>query len=77
MAKKRKNWIQKAVKKPGGLRRSAKRLGIIKGDEKLTASKLAALERHARKTGNKLLLRRVLLAKAFMKMRRKAKKKRS
>jgi len=74
MAKKR--WIGKAIKRPGGLRRSAKRLGILRGDEKLTATKLQALERHARKTGNKLLLRRVLLAKTLSRMRRKRRKRR-
>jgi len=72
----RKRWIQSAIKRKGGLRRSAKRLGIIRGDEKLTQAKLAALERHARKTGNKLLLRRVQLAKTLAKMRRKRRRRR-
>lgn len=71
---KRKKWIQKAIKRPGALRRTAKRLGIIKGDEKLTEAKLAKLAAHARKTGNKTLLRRVALARTLKRMGRRRKR---
>jgi len=64
-------WIQRAIKKPGALRATAKRLGIIKGDQKLSASALKRLEAHARKTGNKKLLKRVVLARTLKKMHRK------
>lgn len=66
-----KKWIQKAVKNPGALRRTAKRLGLIEGDEPLTASDLAKLEAHAKKTGNTTLLRRVNLAKTLKRMGKK------
>ncbi len=33
--RKSKNWIQKAIEKPGALRAQLKRLGIIKGDQKI------------------------------------------
>ena len=56
-----KNWIQKAVKKPGALRKS---LGIKKG-KKIPAAKLNA----AAKKGGKLG-KRARLAQTFKKMRR-------
>ena len=65
------NWMQNAVKKPGALRATAKRLGFIKGDQKLSASVLNKLEAYARKTNNKKLLKRVILAKTFAKYRKK------
>lgn len=67
MAKKKK-WIQQAIKHPGALRATAKRLGYIQGDGKLTLSVLNKLAEHARKSGNRTLLRRVNLAKTLMKM---------
>ena len=57
-----KKWIQKAVKKPGALRKS---LGIKKG-KKITAKTLA----RAAKAGGKLG-QRARLAQTFKKMRRK------
>ena len=57
-----KKWIQKAVKKPGALRRS---LGIKKG-KKIPAKTLAK----AAKAGGKLG-QRARLAQTFKKMRRK------
>jgi hypothetical protein len=56
-----KNWIQKAVKKPGALRKS---LGIKKG-KKIPAKKLAAAAKKPGKLG-----RRARLAQTFKKMRR-------
>ena len=61
-----KNWIKGAIKKPGALRRSAKKNEITKSGK----LKLATIEKRARKTGNKKLLRRVLLAETLRKLRR-------
>tara|TARA_R100001163_G_scaffold28679_1_gene22964 strand:- start:355 stop:537 length:183 start_codon:yes stop_codon:yes gene_type:complete len=57
-----KKWIQKAIKKPGALRRS---LGIKKG-KKIPAKKLAAAAKKKGKLGQ-----RARLAITFKKMRRK------
>ena len=65
-----KDWIQGAVKKPGALRAVAKKEGLIKGDEKLSGSDLSKLAAQAKKKNNKLLAKRVSLAKTFAKMRK-------
>ena len=65
-----KNWIQGAVKKPGALRAVAKKEGLIKGDENLSGSDLSKLAAQAKKKNNKLLAKRVSLAKTFAKMRK-------
>lgn len=65
-----KNWIQGAVKKPGALRATASREGLIKGGEKLSSTDLHRLAAQAKKSGNKLLAKRVSLAKTFSKMRK-------
>jgi hypothetical protein len=57
-----KKWIQKAVKKPGALRRS---LGVKKG-QKIPAKKLAKAAKKGGKLGQ-----RARLAETFAKMRRK------
>ena len=57
-----KKWIQKAVKKPGALRRS---LGGKKG-KKIPAKKLAKAAKKGGKLGQ-----RARLAETFAKMRRK------
>tara|TARA_R100001244_G_scaffold111229_1_gene82288 strand:- start:185 stop:364 length:180 start_codon:yes stop_codon:yes gene_type:complete len=57
-----KKWIQKAIKKPGSLRKS---LGVKKG-QKIPAKKLAA----AAKKGGKLG-KRARLAQTLKKMRKK------
>ena len=57
-----KKWIQKAVKKPGALRRS---LGVKKG-KKIPAKKLAKAVKKGGKLGQ-----RARLAETFAKMRRK------
>lgn len=67
-------FMQSAVKHPGALRDTAKRMGLIKGEEKLGAGQLATLSARARKTGNTTLLRRVNLAKTFAKYRPGSKK---
>ena len=66
-----KDWIQGAVKKPGALRAIAKRDKLIKGDEKLSGTDLKKLAAQAKKKDNKLLAKRVALAKTFAKMRKK------
>jgi hypothetical protein len=55
-----KKWIQKAVKKPGALRKS---LGVKKG-QKIPAKKLNAAAKKGGKLGQ-----RARLAKTFKKMR--------
>ena len=68
---KKKDWIQGAVKKPGALRTTAKRMKLIKGSkEKLSNKDLAVMLKKAKKTGNTLLAKRVNLAKTFKKMNR-------
>jgi hypothetical protein len=63
-----KKWIQKAIKKKGSLRASAKRMGLIKGDQKLSSSALATMRARANKSGNTKMLRRVALARTLKKM---------
>ena len=58
----KKNWIQKAVKKPGALRKS---LGVKKG-QKIPAGKLKAAAKKGCKLGQ-----RARLAMTFKKMRKK------
>jgi hypothetical protein len=65
-----KNWIKGAVKKPGALRATAKKEGLIKGGDKLSGSDLKKLAALASKKDNKLLAKRVALAKTFAKMRK-------
>jgi len=64
------NWIQGAVKKPGALRAIAEKEKLIKGDEKLSGKDLNKLASQAKKKKNKLLAKRVALAKTFAKMRK-------
>jgi len=67
----KKDWIQGAVKKPGALRATAKRMKLIKGNkQKLSNKDLAVMLKKAKKTGNTLLTKRVNLAKTFKKMNR-------
>ena len=69
--KAKKDWIQGAVKKPGALRATAKRMKLIRGNkQKLSNKDLAVMLKKAKKTGNTLLTKRVNLAKTFKKMNR-------
>ena len=52
----KKNWIQKAVKKPGALRKS---LGVKKG-QKIPASKLKAAAKKGGKLGQRARLAMIL-----------------
>lgn len=62
-------WVQRAVKNPGALRRTAARMGLLRGkDDKLSKTDLRKLEAYARRTGNTKLLRRVLLARTLRRM---------
>ncbi len=64
-----KNWMKGAVKHPGALRETAKRKGLIKGDEKLSSADLNKLAADAKKTGNSKLAKQTSLAKTFKKTR--------
>lgn len=56
MASKKKNWIQKAIKKPGALRKS---LGVKKG-EKIPAKKLKSAAKKPGKLGQRARLAETL-----------------
>ena len=56
MARDKKNWIQKAIKKPGALR---KELGVKKG-KKIPAKKLAAAAKKGGKLGQRARLAQTL-----------------
>jgi hypothetical protein len=64
-------WIQSAIKRPGALRATAKRMGLIKGDEPLSQSDLQKLESHAKETRAAKLLSRVRLAQNLFRLRRR------
>lgn len=64
---KAKNWMADAVKKPGSLRATAKREGLVKGDEKLSKTDLNKLADSKNPTTRK----RASLAKTFAKERGK------
>jgi hypothetical protein len=60
------HWMKGAVKHPGALRATAKREGLIKGNENLSASVIAKLER----SRNPTTRRRATLAETFMHARK-------
>jgi len=68
MAKKKKKWIQKAIKHPNALRRSLK----TKKGKRIPAKRLTK----ATKSKNPTLRRRAFLAKTLRKLAAKRKKKR-
>ena len=68
------NWIGGAIAHPGALRASAKRLGVIKGDQPLTNAKLEELHAHANRTGDTTLMHRVQLAHTLKSLRAKGHK---
>lgn len=55
------HWMQGAVRHPGALRATAKRMGLIKGNETLSMSVLHKLER----SKNPTTRRRATLAETF------------
>ena len=62
-----KDWIKKAVGRPGALH---KELGVKKG-EKIPAKKLASADKKAKKSGDTKLERQINLAKTLKKMHKK------
>lgn len=62
-----KNWIKGAIKKPGALRETAKRDGLVKGDEKLSKDDIKKLE----KSKNPTTAKRANLAATLGKMKGK------
>lgn len=64
-------WIQKAIKHPGALRATAKRLGLVRGDEPLSQSDIQTLLSHAKRTDNTTLLRRARLALTLKRLRKR------
>ena len=60
-----KNWISKAIKKPGALRAKAKKAGLVKKGEKLSAKDLSVMEKKAKKSGNLKTERQINLAKTL------------
>jgi hypothetical protein len=67
MAKKEDKWIQKAIKKPGALRKTAERHGALKnGIDPAWLDKAASGEGVSKKTAQ-----RARLAKTLKKVRRK------
>lgn len=53
-------WIQKAVEKPGALRATARRKGLVTGDEPLSKTNLKKLEAMGGKTAKRARLARTL-----------------
>jgi len=53
-------WISGAIKHPGSLRATAKREGLIKGDEKLSSADLTKLAAKGGKTAKRANLARTL-----------------
>ena len=64
-------FIQKAIKHPGALRATAKRLGLIHGDEPITGAVLDKLEDYAESKNNPTLKRRVAFARQLARLRKR------
>lgn len=60
LAEAKAKWIKKAIKKPGSLRTTAKRKGLVKGDEPLSKTDLEKLEDMGGKTAKRAKLARTL-----------------
>lgn len=56
----KKNWIKGAIKHPGALRATAKRKGLVKGDEPLSATDLEELSAMGGKTAKRAALAKTL-----------------
>lgn len=59
-----KNWIGKAIERPGALRAKAKARGLVKGDQPLSQHALNTLA----ETGDTRTKKQVVLAKTLKKM---------
>ncbi len=55
-----KNWIKGAIKHPGALRKTAKAMGLVKGDERLSSSDLSKLAAKGGVTAKRANLARTL-----------------
>ncbi|MCS7119570.1 MAG: capsid protein VP2 [Archaeoglobaceae archaeon] len=69
---KKEKWIQKAIKRPGRVRKYIARLYGKKAfnkDGSIKASYLKKAEERAKKTGNTSLVRAINLAQTFKKMK--------
>lgn len=78
MAKRKRKFIQTAIRRPGALRAAARRRGLLKGsDDTLSLSDTAKLQAAARRSGNTRLLRQANLAETLIKRSRRRKSKRS
>ena len=53
-------WIQDAIKHKGALRKTAKKQGLIKGDEKLSMTDIKKLEKEGGKTAKRAYLAETL-----------------
>lgn len=78
--KKKKRFIQKAIKRPGRLRKIAAKEGGLTKDGRIKKTWLAEKKREAKKKGDKSLLSAIILAERFKsgdlsKKKRKPKKK--
>jgi len=68
MAKNR--WIEKAIKRPGALRKKARSAGLIKGNEKLSDTDVSTLSSMGKKDKDTLLMRQAVLARTLKKMKK-------
>jgi len=66
------NWIKTAIKRPGALRATAKRAGLLRGEgDTLSMADMAALHARAEKSGDTTLMRRVNMARTLGRMKGK------
>ncbi len=73
MAKKVKNWIQRAIKHPGALRRYVKRVYGEEGFTKKGTIKVSILRELAKNAKNPTIRRRALLALTLRKLSKRKK----
>lgn len=65
-------WIQKAIKRPGALRKKAQAAGLAKKGKPLSRSALSKLKARAKKQGDTRTVRQVNLAQTLKKMSRRS-----
>jgi len=61
-----KKWIQEAIKKPGALKQTLKKQGLLKGEAKVTETVLGKASKHAGPKTKK----RIALARTLKKLRK-------
>lgn len=69
--RKKKNWVQKAIKNPGAFHAWC----LAHGHKKVTKTCIQQAKRIAKKTGNTTLMRRAVLAETLLKLQKKRRKK--